>query len=273
MHAKIILFGVVLGFITNTALAIKPEKNYSYTPEDFGLSYENKFLQVNDTCKILTWHILPETVEKEKKTSIIISSGDAGNMSNYLIIAANLSLIGFDIWLYDYRGFGESCDFPIDQNMLYYNEFLEDLTKVIDEVKVTNPDNKICLLSYSMGSIISTMYLAENKKNVDYYIGEGHVYSPLIVINRIKQSKNKNVEIPLSLTFPHDQWENYYQKIEIPVLLFCAENDLVCSMDDVKSLQESIKDITIVNYEGLHLTGLQTLQDDYFMNIDSFLSQ
>jgi predicted alpha/beta hydrolase len=65
---------------------------------------------------------------------------------------------GFDIWVYDYRGFGKSDDFKINVDQLYYTEFVNDLSAVVDSAMAARPKNKIGLYGFSMGTIISTLY-------------------------------------------------------------------------------------------------------------------
>ena len=204
----------------NIAYAIKPMKEYFAYPEDYGFISETKYAQTVDSLNIIIWHI-PPTSDDKKNISIIISSSDAGNMSNWLIIGGNLSYFGFDVWLYDYRGFGGSSDFQIEQDMLYYEEFVKDLTAVVETVKISEPHNKICLLGYSMGTVISMKYLIENQNNVDFYIGDGHVYSPEIVTKRLSETKDSPILLPKTDP-PNFDWKSFYENLQIPVMLYCA---------------------------------------------------
>ena len=117
-------------------------------------------------------------------------------MTNWLWMGGSLAGLGFDVWLYDYRGFGKSSDFSIEQDMLYYEEFVEDLKTVVKAAKAYEPHNKICLLGYSMGTIVSMKYLIENQDNIDFYIGDGHVYSPEVVAERLSIVYDEIISLP-----------------------------------------------------------------------------
>ncbi len=254
--------------IINITFGLKPEKKYAYHPKDFELVSETKYLTTSDSLQIIAWHI-PAIAEQKKNISIIISNSDAGNMSSWLAVVPGFVHAGFDVWLYDYRGFGESSDFSINSNMLYYNEFITDLSAVVNAVKSSEPKNKICLFGFSMGTIVNTLYLFQNKNDIDFYIGDGQVYSPSLVTDRLNKT-GKTVLIPDSLI---QDWDKFYKGIKIPVLLFCASNDIVCTKDDVAKLQEEVKNIKIVPFEGGHLQGMYILQESYFQNIEYFLAK
>jgi alpha-beta hydrolase superfamily lysophospholipase len=255
----------------NTVYAMKPLREYSANPETYGLAFETRYLQTVDSFNIITWHIPPVSDDK-KDISIIISSSDAGNMSNWLLIGSNLAVSGFDVWLYDYRGFGGSSDFPIEQNMLYYEEFVKDLTAVVKTVKNAEPKNKICLLGYSMGTVISMKYLIENQNSIDFYIGDGHVYSPEIVVERLNKITDKSILLP-ETSIQNFIWKNFYENFQIPVMLYCASEDIVCTEEDINRLKNEVKNLTIIPYTGKHLMGFNTLQVAYLENIESFLSK
>jgi pimeloyl-ACP methyl ester carboxylesterase len=253
----------------NAAYAIKPVREYSVLPETYGFIYETIHIQTVDAFNILTWHILPASDHK-KNISIIISNSDAGNMTNWLWVGGNLAGLGFDVWLYDYRGFGESSDFPIEEDMLYYEEFVEDLAAVVTEVKTAMPQNKICLLGYSMGTVISMKYLIENPNNIDFYIGDGHVYSPEIIAERLSIVYDEIIPLPKTVS-QNINWKNVYENLKIPVMLFHGSEDIVCNEEDIDKMTNEIKNLTIIPYTGKHLMGFSVLKMDYLYNIESFL--
>lgn len=94
-------------------------------------------------------------------------------MSYYLAHIELLIKSGYRVVSFDYRGFGKSNAFKIDEKMLYYTEFVEDLRAVIQYVKKSYPSRQLGLLGLSMGTIIGT--LALEKENIDFFIGEGFV--------------------------------------------------------------------------------------------------
>ena len=90
---------MVLIFSGNT-FALRPEKNYSVTPDSMGIPSWNIHLKTSDGYEINAWLFLPKK-EVDKKRVLIISGGDAGNMSYYIYQAFNLTKKGFRVITYD----------------------------------------------------------------------------------------------------------------------------------------------------------------------------
>lgn len=265
MKLKQILLLVLL-LISISSFGIKPDSIYVVSPKDYGLSVETEFITTSDKVKLASW-FLPSSIKESKNTSIIISYGDAGNMSYWLHIAVGLVNQGFDVMLYDYRGFGKSDSFKVNPKILYYPEYITDLNTVVDYAKGVKPNNSICLMGFSMGSVISMLYLNNyGYENISSYIGEGHVYSP----NKAKEillSINKEVVL-----FPDNvDWSSFYSKMNIPVLLFCGKDDIYCSKEVMESMVNEIKGLRIKKFDGGHLHGYSILQDNYFKEISDFV--
>lgn len=121
MKRTAIIFFLTLN-IFNLA-AIRPDRVYSYTPDKLNLSYEELKIATDDGLSINVWH-LPADGEG---TPVIISQSDAGNMGDWLYLGLYLQAYGLDVWMYDYRGFGQSDDFAIVKAQLFHTEFVKDL--------------------------------------------------------------------------------------------------------------------------------------------------
>jgi predicted alpha/beta hydrolase len=250
-----------------SSYGIKPDRAYPFTPKDMQLQYEEKHIETSDKYYINSWHIPPHAASAKDKT-IIISYGDSGNMSYWLSLAAALAEAGFDVWLYDYRGFGKSSDFAMNVDQLYYNEFLYDLSAVVDAAKQASPHNKICLFGLSMGTVINLLYVNERPGNVDFFVGEGIGYSPDEVIERLKATSNRNWILPDVMV----KIENLYASLRIPVLSFYASDDLIYNKWDLEKIKDVVPQIHIINYESGHLGGLTALREKYIQHIEAFLN-
>lgn len=90
--------------------AIKPTRTYSNTPSKMELEHEVLRIETKDGISLNVWD-LPSA---DPGTPIIISQSDSGNMGDWLFLGLYLHAYGLDVWMYDYRGFGESEDFEND---------------------------------------------------------------------------------------------------------------------------------------------------------------
>jgi predicted alpha/beta-fold hydrolase len=157
----------ILLAVAFAAQAIKPEREYKWTPDMRGLKYQEYQIKTTDNFTINVWeYALPESVMSNR--TIILVGPDAGNMG-YLIWQAKIFVQkGLRVVAFDYRGFGKSADFAINKDFLFYTEFGLDLDSVIKATREKFPSDKIGLYGISMGTHISLL----RKEKVDFSIAE-----------------------------------------------------------------------------------------------------
>ena len=145
--SRLLASALILVFSLTAARAINPQKEYTYTPKDFGIEYIEDSVVTSDGYRINIWN-LPGTEENGR--SVLIACADAGNMGQWLGIGATLCFLGYDVWMFDYRGFGGSQDFATDRDRLYHSEYLRDFGAVLEHVAVLR-DRPVDVLAFSMG--------------------------------------------------------------------------------------------------------------------------
>jgi pimeloyl-ACP methyl ester carboxylesterase len=179
---KIALYIILVISIFNS-YAIKPDTitKYPYTPNHQGLQYRQITFYTSDSLRLEGWLIpaqkynelcynedmqriscfIDNPVENEydmniysAKPTIIITGSDAGHMwyntwdANYFMKYGD-----FNIFLFDWRGFGESQSWEINPKTLWLPEFRLDLEAAIEAVsKLPEVDStKICAYGTSFG--------------------------------------------------------------------------------------------------------------------------
>ena len=226
-NMKKIAFILCFLFLAINVNAINPSRNYQWTPEDLGLKYQRLKIKVNEKIQLNSWVF---TQERTGAPFVIVSNGDAGNMANTLGQAKSFYEAGYNVVLYDYRGFGESSDFEMNKDMMYYEEFYEDLKAMISFVKAKYKTNAIVLYGISMGTIISNMVLQQDK-SIKGAIFDSFAIDPALIVKRIKEKKQKTVLLPSGLP---NYMEGNKTKREIPVLLFSGLKDAFTQSTDYK---------------------------------------
>lgn len=207
------------------ALAINPVRQYQVLPEQLGLKYQAKKIRVNAKIELNSWLFLQAN---KSKPFIVVSNADAGNMSNCLGQAREFFKAGYNVILYDYRGFGESSDFDINRDMMYYEEFTEDLRSVVTFVKNAYAPKKVILYGLSMGTIISKGVL-DTDMSISGAILDSFVIDPELVAKRILELKNKHVLLPDGAQM---YIESNRKPTLTPILLFSGLEDVVTRSTD-----------------------------------------
>ncbi len=194
MKKKITLAIFLVSLIVQSALALKPDSVYHYRPENAAMIYKEMDIETPDGYKIKAWffpaqeiieersllayfyeHPLSrpyETITDQPLPTVIVSDGDAENMGGSVVYARILVAHGYNVVTFDWRGFGQSSPFPMDQDFLCYTEFLTDYHAVINHVaqmKEVDPEN-IALYGFSTGAYLS-MAAAHTNDHVKCFVG------------------------------------------------------------------------------------------------------
>jgi len=265
-HILLLLF---LAFTINT-IALKPDLNYLRKPNELNIPYKEYIITTPDNFKLKTWICTPQK-EIDNKTTIILAYGDAGNMSYSLNQVSELVKNGFTVVTFDYRGFGESDSFKINNDYLYYNEFVTDLVSAIRWTKVNNSQKRIGIWALSMGTIMSTFALQE--ESLDFLIAEGFVVNPMEIKQKIKELKNKEILLPNN----DNNYKNALNSLSTKTLLFAGKQDIVTTIEDSKFVKNLNQKNDLVEFNGNHLQGFQTLTqkeygDIYIKKIIEFIN-
>lgn len=234
--------------------ALKPQKEYEALPSDYGIIYKEVIFQTSDSLNIKGWYfpaqdttgiansiigrivpVPPElkgkprsytTMDKTSKPTIIICDGDAGNMTQLIFYAYHLFTRGYNVLLFDWRGFGESSDWPIEQDRLCYSQFLLDYDAAIDFVK-KQPEvdtRRIGVVGFSTGAYLS-FAIAAKRDDISAYTGRALMTSFNDLLPTIKKLDPKRNFLPPE-NYPKELLPiNAAKKLKIPVFLIVGEKD------------------------------------------------
>jgi uncharacterized protein len=246
---------------------LNPERDYKETPEKLKLSVKEFQLTTPDKSRLNTWLFFPDSVKRYKPATVILVGSGGGNMSHLIAEAAALKNYGYNVYTFDYRGYGKSSNFTFKRNQLYYDEFVTDLKTVIDTARKMYPNNKIGLWSFSIGAPVAL--LAGETAKVDFQIMEGVSPNPKQMAERLKKKYGRDVSVPASGS-----------KIETLIktnparqmLIIGKKDDLVPETETRDLIGKSISQ-KILFYDGTHAEGFAKLGDAYIKDIDAFIKK
>ncbi len=151
---KIILGGVIVYVLLLAVLYLfqgqilfLPDRNLIRTPGSLGIQYEDVWVGTSDGVKIHGWYFL----SNESERVVVLSHGNAGNISGRIEIAEMFMDLGVSVLLYDYRGYGKSEGSPSEKG--FYRDISAVVEYLIDE-KQTKPED-IILYGRSMGGAVA----------------------------------------------------------------------------------------------------------------------
>ena len=94
-----------------------PSKDEPCTPEKYGLAYEDVEFLAADGIKLHGW-FLTAPRGRQPKGTVVFSHGNTGSLGSYLGLVDWLERAGYQIMMYDYRGFGKSEGSPTREGLV-----------------------------------------------------------------------------------------------------------------------------------------------------------
>ncbi|ARS35674.1 alpha/beta hydrolase family protein [Pontibacter actiniarum] len=253
---KNILLVIILLFSIDS-YAIKPVREYVTTPDSLGMNYKQQVVRTPDGYDLNTWLIKPAP-SKDNKTTLVLAYADGGNMPYWLYHIKALTESGYTVVAFDYRGFGKSSDFEINPLNLYYNEFATDLQSVLGWTKKSIKGNRTGILAFSMGTIVATLALQQEK--ADFLIGEGYVYDPTAYVAKIKALKNRDIILPKGAA----NYTSQLKRIQYDMLLVAGEKDEFTTVEDSEKIAQQRSNRETLRHSGNHTEGFITMTKENF---------
>lgn len=92
-----------------------PSRELAAAPGDFGRAFENVRFKTADGIELHGWCFPAETNSPRAHIAFLICHGNAGNLSHRLGLCAALLKTGAGVFVFDYRGYGQSHGRPGEQ--------------------------------------------------------------------------------------------------------------------------------------------------------------
>ncbi len=113
-----ILCGIALVFLwavpkIERRFIFQPTRDIYRIPTDFGMPFEQRFVETEDGCRLSAWHICPQ----RPQASVLYFHGNSGNLGLFNEVFQLLYRAGLEIFAIDYRGYGASNGSPSEEGL------------------------------------------------------------------------------------------------------------------------------------------------------------
>jgi len=223
-----------------TSFLFVPVKPFPVTPASAGLLYEDIQLETADGFILHGWKIY---AEKEKKGSILFFHGNGDNVSTQLPNTFWLAKEGYDLYLYDYRGYGQSQGIPD------LDDTISDMEQMIAHaVQQLSENEKLIVMGHSLGASMAIYVVAhsayrdriESLITLEAFSDYHHVTQDVLSRSWLFWL----FQWPLSFTVSntYSPLDSIAQVSPIPVCIIHSENDEMIDMYHADRLFEAAKE-------------------------------
>lgn len=242
-----------------------PSSFYFQTPTGFELAYRDIYIQ-SDKDSDLTLHgwFLPVTEGRELKGSVYLLHGNADNISKYIDDVAWLPGEGYQVFMLDYRGFGQSEGKP------KLPEVFQDIQAGFDWLnkQPSVAGKPLFVIGQSVGAALSAYLFSSTevlKQRIDGLILDGGFNRYDDVAQLMWQRHWSTWWLQIPVRWVVDTRYNPEKEIAnlspIPLLVFHSPEDLVVNYSQGLALYQSAAEPKeFVETHGAHIKTFSYLQ-------------
>lgn len=133
-----------------------PDSRTYYDPREFSYEYESHFIPVNADQKMHYWYF---PAEQKPRALVLHFHGNAQNISTHFLASAWLSNFGYDVMIFDYRGYGQSDGSPSPENT-----YLDGLAALKEANRIASEKGiPLVVLAQSLGGAVALRAVADSE--------------------------------------------------------------------------------------------------------------
>lgn len=260
---------------TTFAFALNPSRTYKQRPEKYNMEYKEVKVKTNDGLAELNVWDFPCKSTNTTKLVLIAHNGE-GNMADYLRRIDQFRS-EYNVVIFDYRGFGESSEFEIDNNMYIYPHFQDDYETMLDYCRKTHVST-FHLYGWGIGGGLA-LGIGYNRPETRRIIAD----TPFLSMEDLEE-RFSDWDEPMEVPFAgyEKRFEPIYALEGTPakniegIKIIIGSNDLLFKPEDMEvfaKLQKKIvdKDIYVVENPD-RKDNFRVDKSEYFRTISEFLA-
>ena len=258
----IIAIGVYVGFIAllyifQSHYIYYPERVLSANPSRIGLEFESVYFETVDGVRLFGWFIPSEST----RGVILFCHGNAGNISHRLESIEIFHRLELDIFIFDYRGYGQSGGKPTEQGT--YQD-AEAAWRYLIEERQVNP-KEIIVFGRSLGGAVAS-WLAQT-----HVPGALILESTFVSLRDIAAKLYPYLPVRLLLRFEYNTTE-YLRRVDCPVLIVHSRDDEIMPFGHARQLFDMTREPKkFLEISGTHNEGFITSGKHYEEGLNAFI--
>ncbi len=244
-------------YLVQPSMIFYPYKALQANPDDWGMKFENITFSTDDNIQLHGWYIPREGATK----TLLFFHGNAGNISHRGDSIYIFHKLGLNVFIFDYRGYGESQGKPNEQGL--YLDARAAWGYLLQKKKLRTED--IILFGRSLGGSVATHLASEVSP------------SALILESCFSSARDTaNILMPILsrlviMRFRFDNIE-HIRGIRLPLMiLHSPQDDIIPYRLGKKLFEQANEPKTFYKMSGDHNTGFLQSQPGYGRALKNFL--
>lgn len=236
-----------------------PDRVLITDPSSMGFDFEKISLKTEDGINLSAWYIPSENA----RGVILFCHGNAGNISHRLESIQIFNRLRLDVFIFDYRGYGQSDGKPTEVGTYMDSE---SAWRFLVEERQISP-NSIIVFGRSLGGAIAT------------WLSHKHTPGALILESTFTSATDiatkmyPYLPMRLLLRFNYNTVD-YLEKVACPVLVVHSPDDEIMPFSHGKHLFDIAKEPKdFLEISGTHNQGFLTSDEVYENGLGVFISK
>lgn len=244
-------------YLQQPSMTFFPYTKLDQTPADWGLEYEEVFLETEDGISLHGWYIPRPT----SKQVLLFFHGNAGNISHRGDSVEIFHQLGLNVFIFDYRGYGKSQGQPDEAGL--YKDARAAWNYLTHEQEYNGKD--IILFGRSLGGVVAAKLAAEVQPGrvileSTFSSATDMAHSIFPILSRL-----------ILLRYQFDT-AAYLKQVESPLLVLHSPQDEIIPFHlGEKAFQAANQPKFFARMKGGHNGGFLLSQPDYEKTLSDFI--
>ena len=249
---------VIILWAFQSRLVYFPHRDIESTPSHAGMAYEMVSLQTSDGVTLSGWHIPSEDSDE----ILLFCHGNAGNISHRLESIGIFHRLGLSVFVFDYRGYGQSQGRPDEEGT--YLDAAAAWDYLVEKRRI-DPGH-IIIFGRSLGGAVAA-WLAKERSPRGLILESSFTSIP-----DMGAETYPFLPVRLLSRFGYDTRE-YVGKVLCPVLIIHSRDDDLVSFHHGRELFEAANEPKeFLEIEGSHNDGFLMSAEKYQRELGRFIS-
>jgi len=246
-------------FVFQSHYVYYPEGELLADPSSVGLEFESVHFEAADGVKLSGWFIPSDSA----RGVILFCHGNAGNISHWLESIQVFHRLGLAVFIFDYRGYGQSEGTPTEEGT--YQD-AEAAWRYLIETRQVDP-SQVIVFGRSLGGAVAS-WLAQSHRP-----GALILESTFTSLPEVAATHYPYLPLRFLLRFQYSTAE-YLGRIDCPVLIVHSRDDEIMPFSHGRQLFEMAGEPKeLLEICGTHNEGFITSGKLYEQGLEAFISK